>query len=106
PASCPARCGSAPRSVARRRAPALGRATPRAPGSERDSCCEGVRLKSLNDSPLRECCHVSRGERSDHFLATAVSGREKMTTAEVPLPPKKPDTTPEVVATYCLPPSS
>src|SRR5690348_9664023 len=26
--------------------------------------------------------------------------------ADVPWPPKKPDTTPEVVATYCLPPSS
>jgi hypothetical protein len=30
-------------------------------------------------------------------------GNAKTTTADVPPPPKKPDTTPEVVATYCLP---
>jgi len=38
--------------------------------------------------------------------AFAESGSEKMMIADVPLPPKKPDTTPEVVATYCLPPIS
>jgi len=38
--------------------------------------------------------------------AFSESGNEKMMIADVPLPPKKPDTTPEVVATYCLPPIS
>src|SRR6476620_1679001 len=38
--------------------------------------------------------------------AFAESGSEKMMIADVPLPPKKPDTTPDVVATYCLPPIS
>jgi hypothetical protein len=35
-----------------------------------------------------------------------VLGRGKTMIAEVPLPPKNPETTPEVVATYCLPPIS
>ena len=33
----------------------------------------------------------------------AESGNAKMMIADVPLPPKNPDTTPDVVATYCLP---
>jgi hypothetical protein len=33
-------------------------------------------------------------------------GSAKTMIAEVPLPPKKPETTPDVVATYCLPPIS
>jgi len=33
-------------------------------------------------------------------------GNANTMTADVPEPPKKPDTTPEVVATYCLPPTS
>jgi len=38
-------------------------------------------------------------------LVTA-HGRAKMIIADVPEPPKKPDMTPDVVATYCLPFSS
>ena len=40
------------------------------------------------------------------LMATMCYGSAKIITAEVPLPPKNPEMTPDVVATYCLPSSS
>jgi len=48
---------------------------------------------------------VSARIHSSNFFRSAY-GNANTITAEVPDPPKNPDTTPEVVATYCLPPIS
>ena len=40
--------------------------------------------------------------REQLIRLTYVNEQGQTITAEVPVPPKKPDTTPEVVATYCV----
>jgi hypothetical protein len=46
---------------------------------------------------------AASAEITDASTRRSPHGKANTITAEVPEPPKKPDTTPEVVATYCLP---
>src|SRR4030095_683388 len=55
---------------------------------------------------IREWADPTRLKRSLPIRRTTDQCRAKITIADVPEPPKKPETTPDVVATYCLPSSS
>ena len=68
----------------------------------RGVAAEGLEIDGLRlGRPRRLAISASAAESADD--RSRPHGRAKMITADVPEPPKNPDTTPEVVATYCLP---